>query len=212
MIKQTKNPSKSHQKYKSDKKTAKKDDTGAKTVKSFNNLSLKSQQALISKIMKRTKKIELNHLLRHINNLLLFLIQFKPSKDDHFFSIKVKSINKKENKIELEEGILDLHQVQISHFATEKIIERMPINSSEFSEHLHNFNEVSIEVKYPSSTFRTIYDQLLSMKRLDNQRIKVRIFISGISETDMEFRNVKNVNSIILDKSVSVLKGLKFLG
>lgn len=120
MTNQTKNHSKSHKKHKNYKKLATKDDKGAKTVKSFNKLSLQSQQALISRMIKMSKKIELNNLLTRINDLLLFLIQFKPSKDDPFFSIKVKDNNKKEDKFDLEEGILNLSEVQISHFATEK--------------------------------------------------------------------------------------------
>lgn len=47
---------KSHKKHKNDKKTATKDDKGAKTVKSINKLSLQFQQALISPMIKMSKK------------------------------------------------------------------------------------------------------------------------------------------------------------
>lgn len=88
-------------------------------------------------------------------------------------------------------------------------MQKNQLNSTEFENHLSNFETVSLELKYPSSSFDEIYMQLLNLKKKISTQTRVIICasISGVSETDMKFQKDTNIEIIRLDKTVTKIAG-----
>lgn len=192
-----KDQEKSKKKYHKEEKESK--IHGSSTVKSFNKLSLKDQQALISSLVKKSSKSDSNKSLSSLNKLLHYLLKFKPKSDSKCFTLSTSNDDDKVSK-----GIKSLNKIFISHFITDKFKGKVDLSSPNFTKLLNNFTMAIIELKYPSQHFQSMYDQLL---RAQTKNVKICAFISGITKTDMKFREDKNIYSIVLDNTVTAVSG-----
>ena len=113
-------------------------------ISKFNSLPLKSQQSISEKISK--SDCESSKFFNAINNLILYLLKI-----EHMpklcFQICADS---KLNLVHLN----DKQRVHLDYDATEALYQSKSFNSSEFLSILNDIHLISIEMKYPSESFK----------------------------------------------------------
>lgn len=69
-----------------------------------------------------------------------------------------------------------------------------------------NLPRLMIEVKYPSKSFKSVYDQVVGIKNSleDKNRVHLGVFICGVNETDQQFHKDDNLYNLII-KNQSLL-------
>ncbi|KAK8838662.1 hypothetical protein M9Y10_032699 [Tritrichomonas musculus] len=176
----------------------KKVDVKTVKVKDFNESPLQTQQAIISKYA------DLN--LNDINNLISFLLQFDELKNQR--CLEISSMNDNSDD-ELLKDVISKSLIVIQSKATEFLFKNKPFKYSEVVNILKNFEVFSIQINYPSPSFQVVYDNVIDFRKIETNRLHfiITVFITGISETDQKFHNDKNVNFVIFDDSVSLIKG-----
>ena len=85
-------------------------------------------------------------------------------------------------------------KIMISKKMTEKLYERNQILSTEFINHIKNFSEFYIEIKYPTEQFENIYRQVVELKHSQNH-VKISVFVIEIEKFDI-FLNYTEINNI----------------
>lgn len=128
------------------------------TIGVFNTLPLKSQQYIISELLLHSSAAKTNDFLPKINNLMIYLLQFKKSEKSKFIRI---TIDDEKCLLELNENC----QIQLLDEMTEILFRNKSLDSSDFINIMKEFKEFSIEIKYPSKTFQIIYDSVLNFKK-----------------------------------------------
>ena len=101
--------------------------------------------------------------------------------NEHLFSIKCQN-----NKNSIEKVIIQIDNIELSHQVTEVLHKKSRLSSTEFENHLRNFETASLEIKYPSSLFDSIYKQLCNLKKK----------ISHRQESSFRFLSVKSSKQI----------------
>lgn len=195
----TKSIKKKKMEQKSSKHKSKK--SNSNTINSFNNLSFKKQNSVISDLIESNPKLK---VLKKLEKLFVYIQKFNPKADENYISITSKEDN---NEIPLKKGMKNLEQIELSHNSTRLFETNKVFNSDNFLNQLKNFEHVLIEIKYPSPTFDEIYSRVLEIKRKESNRIRIGIFITGVSESDMKFRKNEDIFSVKFDKTVTTIKG-----
>lgn len=179
--------------YNQNKKETKKKKPKKIKVCDFNELSLKKQKSSISD-NKIDKKFENSY------KLFSYLVKLKGISDKERY-LEVVSENQKENINDNSE----LKKLFISWKLTNILNENNSIDSK-LSELLRPFEEVTVEIKYPSSSYDQTYNSVLSNLKYSNNKIKIAIFISGISRTDGKFFGNKNIDEVKFDTTVREIR------
>ena len=174
------------------------------SVCSFNSLPLNQQEILISNIIERMSSISSKSELNHLKNLLNYMKEFEFNNTSQYLSI----ISEEEDDM-IEEVLRERFKIFLSSAAIEKMNEKRNFEMKELIEYLKYFRSVSIELLYPSASFEKNYESILSHNDKNEEEIEISIFISGISKTDMKFRNDKNIQSVRLDTNVKEISGEK---
>ena len=168
------------------------------TIDGFNNITLESQQLIISEIMQDSPN---DPFLSKINNFLIYLLNFDRSSNTsngfNFVSIPTNTVE--ERLLSIKDGIRNLNRIHVLSNATELLYQNKSLNSQEFINLLNTFQDISIELSYPSEYFEPVYDIVTSLKKRQLPKIKTTILISGIIQTDETFKNNQNINSVKID-------------
>lgn len=61
---------------------------------------------------------------------------------------------------------------------------------------------INIEMKYPTSKFEMIYNQVLKLAQKYENQIRISIFINGITITGNRFRYDENIYSVLLGNDI----------
>ncbi|KAK8890731.1 hypothetical protein M9Y10_035516 [Tritrichomonas musculus] len=98
-----------------------------------------------------------------------------------------------------------LETIYISSNATSLLHSKNKLDKeSDFSEYLKKFNEIIIEIKYPSDEFENIYNSVMKLRDQfkNNRPIMISILITEIPNVKNIFSKNNNVNYIKIDSSV----------
>lgn len=180
------------------------------TIDGFNNISLNSQQLIISEFMKDMPN---DNFLSNLNNFLIFLLGFDKSLENSsgFNFVAIPTNNIEERLLSIKEGIRSLNRVHVLSNATEMLYQNNSLNSSEFADLLNVFQDVSIELKYPSEFFEKAYETVASFKKRQMAKTKITILITDIDQTDETFKNNQVINSVKIDFYVQQIKAKSFM-
>ncbi|KAK8883615.1 hypothetical protein M9Y10_042709 [Tritrichomonas musculus] len=172
------------------------------SVGRFNSLPLDQQEFAISSIVQRMTRISSVNAAMSIKNLLSYMKEFEWNNNIQYLSIKSEDDNNL-----IEEVLQERFKICLSHSTIEMMDEEPDFEVKELIEYLTNFENISIELKYPSVSFDKNYESVLKLKYKTGERIKISIFISGVTKTDMKFRNDENIDSVVFDTDVKVISG-----
>lgn len=168
----------------------------------FNQIDGETQFHILNDI----KSSKCNENAIKISNLLSFLSDEyrksnKQNKNINFVFIPQKS--RPENIKKIKNNL----KIGISSNMTEILFENQSFNSKEFKNHINDFSEFFIEICYPSNNFDNIYQNVLNIKRIHENKLKIGIFITGIEKTDQQFYKNNVISYVRLDsciKNISV--------
>ena len=169
------------------------------TVSEFNSLPFEMQKSISERMLEMSKGDQ-NLIFKRINDLIIYLSQFNNKTTEGSIEIKGDTTILLSN--------VNLKQcVQIRYFVTEILFESNSFENQSFINLMQMFDNISIEIKYPSDSFEKIFDKTKALKNTFMKQMNIGIFISGISKTDRRFENCRDINYLHLDKSVKVLRG-----
>ena len=175
------------------------------TIDGFNNIALQSQQLIISEIMKDFPN---DLFLTNLNSFLIYLLGFDKSLENsnllNFVGIPTYTVE--ERLLGIREGIRSLNRIHVLSNATETLYQNNSLNSPEFIDYLNTFQDVSIELKYPSEFFEKAYEIIASIKKRQIAKTKITIFITGVDQTDETFKNNQVIDSAKIDFYVQQIK------
>lgn len=97
----------------------------------------------------------------------------------------------------------DLVPIYIPSNITSNIYKNKP---SGFDDILSYFENIAIEIKFPSKKYHSIYSIISGFKKKNRKNLIVVVFITGSAEIDHKFGFNKIINRVIVDPSVHVLK------
>lgn len=168
-------------------------------ISEFNELPLKSKHSISEKVSLLYSD-RINFLIRRVNDLIIYLEQFSDLTGPCF-----------EIDGTCEERLSDINEerrIYIYHNVTSILFNYNSLNSTDFKNMMNEFGDFCIEIKYPSESFQEIYDCILKIRNSypDKNKIKMAIFITGISETDQNFHGDKNISYITLDSTITKIK------
>lgn len=167
------------------------------TFKDFNSSSLESQQFFISKLISNKSSNE--PILTKINNFLVYLSKFVKKASFSFFKI-FKNDSDDDAEIMIDEKI----QICLLSKTTEVLFLNKVLQSTEFVNLMKQFQNLSIEMTYPSINFNQIYQIISAHKK--NISFEITIIITNISELDDSLSRKKDISNIIIDSSVKKIK------
>ena len=171
-----------------------------RSYNNFNSLPLKTQQSVISEIISNSPNQE-NRSFRKLNNLLLYLLRFNKSLEAvRYIEIPTKNIDDLFENIK--EGDQELKGIHVLSNAVEILYFNESLNSPDFINLLTEFDDLLIELKYPSDSFKKTYEIITTIKSTRISKMKIQILITGIKETDDTFKSNRNIYSIKIDSSV----------
>lgn len=170
------------------------------TVKCFNNLSLQLQKNVSSQL-----KSSYNKFFKKIDDLLGYVLDFcDPGANNQF---KINSFS--ENSLLVSMSNED--RAFLLYPAVESLNKKNAFNAPSFCNLLFAFDQITIELKYPSENFDTFYRNVSTLKNENKEKsFDFRIFISNIETTDDRFRNSTDINSVIFDSSVNSIESKCF--
>lgn len=159
----------------------------------FNNLKGESQTFIFDSIYCQNDS---NIIIKKIHDLLEYLskenrrINYKFSKESYIY------IHLNDNCKNVFE-INDIETIGIAWNAIEMLYYNFSLTSYEFLYLLRSFDEfrVEIEIKYPKSEWRYIYEYISNIKET-TQNINISILISDIEKTDETFQSNSKIDSI----------------
>lgn len=191
-------PNQNQEIKKKDKSEKKKESKNKKpkkiSIEHFNELSLKKQKSTISSYVSGKK-------FKNSIKLLNYLTKLKGiSKTTHYFEVRSETPTDKINNNP------ELKRIFLTYNLTEVIFNENSAEVSKLSQLLKPFEEVAIEIKYPSPSFDRIYSSVLHDFKPVISNLKIAIFISGISRTDGKFFGNKNINEVKFDQTVKEIK------
>ncbi|KAK8871465.1 hypothetical protein M9Y10_007194 [Tritrichomonas musculus] len=164
-------------------------------INEFNELPVKFQSVIV-KEMKKLPDIEIDTLevIEKIERLLLYL-----SMNDLEEESGIHLMNETSDEMK---DVKTISRVTILSTCTKNLFNHKKLNTSEMKEIIEELPFVNFEMKYPSSSFESIYDETKDLKGTCRDKMCMTIFISNIDKTDLHFRNDKNITSIRLDDTV----------
>ena len=197
---------KRHSTKKDDKKDSKKEKKTSKeekkkslnldekmTIKSFNSLSLKEQQSIISEISKRKFK----QIYKKINTLLLYLLKYSNDQGEKssYFEIDPKKGDDILNKIR------DEPRISLLHPAIEMLANNDSLNKPELEKYMKVFDDSIIEIKYPSSLYEKSSNIASFLQEKLESKVKLAVFITGTNTTTIFAGHSMNI--VKLDTTIN---------
>lgn len=164
----------------------------------FNNIPLKYQHSKLSEIISNTKPT--NPFFAKLSEILQFLLNFDPK--PKFIYLKIISKNPGQPFAKIKNEL----PIYLSYYSTDLLIKNKSFSSSKFQNIIKRFGNVLIELKYPSESFKTDYDNILHYKNSGNLNVKIAIFISIKGKTDFNFQDNQEISSIKLGPLVTQIE------
>ena len=100
----------------------------------------------------------------------------------------------------------------INYEMTEVLYQNEKLNSAEFTELIDNFDEIIIEICYPSPQFDDIYQNILNLRSSRANKLNIGIFITEIDSTNDKFHRNKHINYLRLGSTVKNVEKSSFGG
>lgn len=175
------------------------------TISIFNDLCLNMQLFVISKIFPELMNNEITEYFVKITNFLIYLMQFMPE-DTKVLTILVRDSD--QFLIEIDKEV----EINVLYNVTEKLYQLNLLESRAFIGHLNEIRNVSIEIKFPSEFFRKIFRTIKLLKETVVLNLDIGIFITGIKNMDITFRNDKDINILRIGPSVTDIEDGYFFG
>ena len=170
------------------------------SYETFNNLNGESQNIIIKEFINNN---EANKIVSNINELLNFLSKESINNDQ----IKYISIQAKEQKQQLFNNFDDIDKIIIHEESIQMIIEKGLLDSVDFIKIINNFDDIYIELNYPSNEYQQIFPNIANLKQSTQFDLKVDVIISRIEDHDKTFQNNKYINAIKILPEVKVITG-----
>ena len=172
------------------------------TINEFNLLPLKTQQLLTSEVISTLPNSKTNKFLKNINKLMTFLLKHVQSEGQRCLEISTE--NNEQPYPDLKSG----YRLQFLSSLTEILLNNESFKKSSFIDILKLFEGLSFEIKYPSVSFKNIYDQISVVKDSKSglNDVEMNVCISGIRETDQKFYKDKNIDNVVLDTTIINIK------
>lgn len=161
------------------------------TIEVFNTLPLKNQKNAASRIKSLfMKKVS--------NNVINFLLRFKEL--ETYCCFEIASVN---NEKPLSMVGKD-DEIHLFSNVTEILHSKSLLNSKSFINNIKVFDNFRIEIKYPSDSFKSIYNQILEVRKnyFEKSNFQIGIHFSGVEKTDKNFNYDNNINFVRIDSSV----------
>ena len=176
------------------------------TISTFNSAPLKSQHFIISKAINNDS--EDDQFLIKISNLLFFILKFNISGKVNYIEIHTSD---DEDTFEI---LKESDDAQIFiHFCTiEMLCRNRQFNPVELINILKQFSNFSIELNYPSDSFKEAYNIISKIKKEHVEQMKINVSISGLRKTDEMFTYKADINSIKIDSSLNTIGSNAFSG
>lgn len=180
------------------------------TVSMFNSLPLKMQQIVIADLLSYLSDEEIFLFFIKINNILLYLLNFKQLETEKCFEIILKENNGELCLIQMTKEF----PIKILYDASEILFNNKGIDSPEFFNSIKDFEKILIELRYPSVNFDSNYELAFNTikPKYKKSQIYFGVFITGMTETDKKFKGDKNINFVRLDKCITKITGGTFTG
>ena len=166
------------------------------TISAFNTYSMLSQDLIITKFIDGESLSSSIKFFKSLRSLLHYLTSSGLKCRHNLIEIYTNDANKLLKKVKNET------QINIFSKCVEKLITNSKFEWSEFSNQITQFDNVLIELDYPSATLAKVYEPLFEMTKIKNKRIKIEIFITAVYSTDDKFKDNSNIYSIKLDSTV----------
>lgn len=166
------------------------------TIQFFNALPVSSQQAIIADIAQNTPSEESSPYFVELNKLLQYLLNLNGSTNGSAF-IEISSMHHEENCV----------LTTILYNATELLHHNSALQSDQFIKMIKSIHNIEIEVRYPSKSFKKIYNKVHKIRRNSLSNLKTAIFITGIHHTDTTFAGNKHITEVRLDSCVTTITG-----
>lgn len=103
-----------------------------------------------------------------------------------------------------------LKQLFIKSSQTILFYSNYTFNSKSIGQMLNFFDDVSIELTYPSQNFDSIYQVISNLKGKEVQKMKIIIIVSDTKEIGDRFQYNDKINSVIIQPSVKILSDYSF--
>lgn len=161
-------------------------------ISDFNLLPLKSQK-LVSQKMLNSQNSKLIDFFTNLMDLIEYLLQFRQLKKQ---CLAIEKFD--------DDRLFDLnptHCVEILFSSTEVLFNSNLLETPNFTKIMNEFTEFCFEIKYPSDSFKAVYNCLKKIKNKNTKKVSIAVFISGIEETDQQFQNDDKIKSIKIDGS-----------
>lgn len=176
------------------------------SINEFNSYALQQQlQVIKSKIISINSSTSISknriQFFKNIYKTLNYIIRLvnSPETSNYFLGIQTENL---EDKFD---NVCESNQVVFFYNATELLYEKELLESNEVREFFKLFKHVSIEIKYFSKSFRSIYDTVFEMSH-----VKIQIFFTGMKKTDITFKGDKHIRTIRFDNTVNCIGDYAF--
>lgn len=169
---------------------------------SFNSLSIKSQRTIIEKIIQNSENDALIQNLTNIRNLLFYFLQFDGLSESSNNNFQLLTTNE---SVKLNENPLNLKKIYILSNSTEILYIKKSLDFFTFRGILNNFDDVLIEIKYPSEFFKEIFDIVSNMRSLTKTKIKIGLFVFDIRSADEFYKIKSDFNTVRVNPSITIL-------
>ena len=132
------------------------------------------------------------------------------SSDIQYFFIKQIVKHKYNNKDLNEEEMIHTCQIKINENDIENFHSKKILDNSDFIQILQLFNEIFIDIKYPSKSYNSVLDSLSKIKKVSNNKIKIFVYIKGINEVPSLFDPDNIVNTVIIESPATIIEEKTF--
>lgn len=166
------------------------------TVQFFNALPANSQKTIINDIATNTPSDQAVTYFDELNKLLAFLLNFEGTSNCSSF-IEITPISHKENAV----------MTTVLHKAIELLHHNSALQNETFIKQLKSLHDAEIQVRYPSKSFKKIYNKVHKIRRSQISNLKVAIFITGTHHTDTTFAGNKHITAVKFDSCVATITG-----
>lgn len=172
----------------------------------FNILKGESQFVYIDNLINQDENN--NPIILKIKNLLSYLSKVQNESNGKFFWHSFIQLYYQDMNESLK-NIQKIDEIVICPSTIKMLHKNNCLDSKDFLECIKEFDELHLEVQYPSIKYNEIINCLSNMQKKPNQKFKIKVTISGIRETDKVLQN-SCVNLIKIDSTVNSISDFSF--
>ncbi|KAK8837239.1 hypothetical protein M9Y10_036668 [Tritrichomonas musculus] len=179
----------------------------AYSIEDFNELTLKSQQSLISSILSKNSSFvnngfNANSYLQRINKLLLYLMKYDSSSQ----CFQINAANESQTLTSISEE----HQINLLSNSLEILIDSS-FSMDELSDALKNFKYVLIDIKYASPSSQAANDVVCFLQNQNkSSKIKKAIVIDENLEKEKMFEKRDDITDVKFGPNMTVIPSGSF--